>query len=134
MHIAHQEPVQAIGAEELAKRLGLKRRQVAYLAPEIPDVIRPDGYRNMYPLTPANLDWIEWKRRKVQQRKRPTKTVKLKSNSGVITIQGIRQEFDVWFRRVGGIDGILQMSPEHRRDIVLEIQPIARLYSELTPR
>jgi hypothetical protein len=98
---------------------------------EIPGAIRLDGYHYKYPVTPELLDWIEWKRRKVQQRKRPVKEAKLKWNIGVTTIQGIRQEFDVWLRRVGGIDGILKMPPECLEDIVIEIQPIEKLHSQI---
>jgi hypothetical protein len=134
MHIAHQVQLQVIGAEELAKRVGLKRRQIAELARrgKIANAIRPDGYHYVYPLTPELLDWIEWKRRQVKQRRRPIEAAKPKSTSGVITIHGIRQEFDIWFRRVGSFDEILKMESEYLQDIAGEIQPIARLHSRIT--
>ena len=71
MHIAHLEEQKVIGVEELAKRVGLKRRQIGQLARngKIPGAIRPDGYHYVYSLTPELLDWIEWKRRQVERRK-----------------------------------------------------------------
>jgi hypothetical protein len=133
MHIAHPKMGQVLTVEQLAELIGLKRRQIAYLAPNIPDAIRPDGYHYVYPVTPELLDWIEWKRRKVQQRKQCVKTAERKPTAaGVITLHGLRQEFDIWLRRVGEFDGILKMPPEYREDILGEIRPIARLYSQLS--
>jgi len=133
MHIAHLGEARVIGVEELAKEVGLKRRQIAELARrgKIPGAIRPDGYHYLYPVTAELLDWIAWKHHRVKQRRRPIEAAKPKAISGAITIQGIRQEFDIWSRRVGGLDGVLKMSPEHRKDLVLELQPIARFYSRL---
>ena len=134
MHIAHSLSEDSIGVEELAKRVGLKRRRIAQMArnKEIPGATRPNGYQYIYPATPELLDWIEWKRRKVQQRKQRNGTSRVKLTTGVITIQGIRQEFDIWLRRVGGIDGILKMGPECSKDIATELRAIARLYWQLT--
>jgi len=134
MHIAYLQKAQFISVEELAKTVGLKRRQIAQLGRDgkIPGAIRLDGYHYAYPVTPELLDWIEWKRRKVQQRREPSKTGKVNLTSGVITIQGIRQSFDIWLRRVGGLDSILKMEPEYRQDIINEIRPIARLHSRLS--
>jgi hypothetical protein len=130
MHIAHQQNGDFISVEELAKRVLLKRRQIAQLARDgkIPGAIRPDGYHYVYPVTPELLDWIEWKRRRVQRRKQPVKKAKVNLETGVITVQGIRMEFDLWLRRVGGLDGILKMESEVLQDLVVEIQPIARLH------
>jgi len=134
MHIAHRGKSELITVKELTKRVGLKRRQIAQLARngKIPGAIRPDGYRYAYPVTPELVDWIEWKRNKVKQRRQGIRTGPANVNSGVITIQGLRQSFDIWFGRVGQLYGILKMPPEHRRDILLEIQPIARLHWELS--
>jgi hypothetical protein len=135
MHIAHPRIGEVITVEQLAELVGLKRRQIAYLAPDIPGAIRPDGYHYEYRVTPELLDWIEWKRRKIQRRKRCVKTAKPKPTAaGVITLHGLRQEFDIWLRRIGALHGILRLPPEHRRDIVLELQPMARLYSQLIGR
>jgi excisionase family DNA binding protein len=130
MHIAHHQSSGFISVEELAKRVGLKRRQIAELARngKIPGATRLDGYHYVYPITSELLEWIEWKRRRVKQRQRPVKTAHPKLASGVITIQGIRMEFDLWLRRVGGLDGILKMESEVLQDLVVEIQPIARLH------
>src|SRR5215472_15718249 len=111
MHIAHRQNTGFITVEELAKRVGLKRRKIAELARDgkIPGAIQPDGYHYAYPLTPELLDWIEWKRRRVNQRQRSLKMPHPKLASGVITVQGIRMEFDLSMRRVGGLDGIVKM-------------------------
>jgi hypothetical protein len=134
MHIAHPKNVELIPVEDLAKSVGLKRRHIAELArnERIPGAIRPDGYHRVYPVTPELLDWIEWKRRRVQQRKQHVRNAKANLETGVITVQGIRQEFDIWLRRVGGLNGILKMPSECRNDIAIELRAIARLYSQLT--
>ena len=137
MHIAHRRNRVGITVEELAKRVGLKRRQIAELARrgKIPGANRPDGYHYEYPVTPELLDWIEWKRRQVERRKQPdSESRKIRTNTGVITIHGIRAEFDVWIRRVGGLEGILKMKPELREEIIGEILPIAKLSRDLIRR
>ncbi len=48
-------------------------------------------------------------------------------NSGIITVQGIRGEFDMWVRRVGGLEGILAMEHASRLEILGELQPIVEL-------
>ena len=121
-----------IGVEELAKRAGLKRRQIAQLARngKIPGAIRPDGYHYEYRVTPELLDWIEWKRRRIQRRKQP-ESFQTRTNTGVITIQGLRQSFDIWKRRMGGLDGILKMDPEYQQDILVELQAFAMLHHDI---
>jgi hypothetical protein len=44
--------------------------------------------------------------------------------TGVLTIQGIRQSFDVWARRVGGIEGVKAMEPDHQVEIMEELDAI----------
>lgn len=44
--------------------------------------------------------------------------------TGVITIHGIRQSFDVWYRRVGGINGVKAMDLEHKIEIMEELDPM----------
>jgi hypothetical protein len=134
MHIAHPEIGQVLTVEQLAELIGLKRRQIAYLAPIIPGAVRPDGYHYEYRVTLELLDWIEWKRNKVERRRQSNRKPSSGKGSGIITIQGIRQEFDIWLRRVGRLDGILGMPPEDQQDILSEIRPIARLYSQLAKR
>jgi hypothetical protein len=133
MHIAHLVEKQFLTVQELAKRMGLKRRQIAAEARKkrIPGVIRPDGYHYAYPLTPELLDWVEQKRRQVQRRKKAPAPERRKMNTGVITLQGIRAQFDVWLRRVGGLNGILKMGPEHINDILFEIEAIAKLHWQI---
>jgi len=50
---------------------------------------------------------------------------------GIIGIHGISQEFDIWFRRVGELDGIMKMDKEHQDEILGEIEPIAKLYDQI---
>lgn len=45
-------------------------------------------------------------------------------NTGVITIQGIRQEFDVWLRKVGGLNGVKAMDLDHQNEILEEVSAI----------
>ena len=44
--------------------------------------------------------------------------------TGVLTIQGVRQSFDVWARRVGGIDGVKAMELDHKIEIMEELDAI----------
>lgn len=60
-----------------------------------------------------------------------TTAVAKQRQHGVITIDGIRQEFEMWLRRMGGTKGILKLKPDMVKDIVKDLQPIARLYSDL---
>ena len=70
-------------------------------------------------------------RRKVQRRKQP-ESFQTRTNTGVITIQGLRQSFDIWKRRVGGLDGILKMDPEYQQDILVELQAFAMLHHDIS--
>jgi hypothetical protein len=45
-------------------------------------------------------------------------------NHGIVTIQGIRGGFDIWVRRIGGVDGIMKLSPEDQQVILGELTPI----------
>src|SRR5262245_13677175 len=45
-------------------------------------------------------------------------------STGVITIPGIRQEFDVWMHRVGGIEGVTKMDFDTKQEIFEELEPI----------
>jgi hypothetical protein len=135
MHIAHLQNAEFISVEELAKTIGLKRRQIAQLARDgkIPGAIRPDGYHYVYPLTRELLHWIKWKCRQVERRKHPNspESRKIRKDQRVTTIRGIRAQFDVWIRRVGGLDGILKMKPEYQQEIMGEIRPILRVHSRI---
>jgi hypothetical protein len=51
--------------------------------------------------------------------------------SGVVTIHGIRQQFDVWFKRVGEMDGISKMDTDNKQDILEELDGIANVWAEL---
>lgn len=51
--------------------------------------------------------------------------------TGVITIHGIRQEFDVWVRRVGGIDGVKAMDSDLKVEILEELTAIVEFGMQL---
>lgn len=48
-----------------------------------------------------------------------------KLGTGVVTIQGIRQSFEIWRLRVGGIDGVLKMETDDKSAIIGELQEIS---------
>lgn len=50
---------------------------------------------------------------------------------GVVTIDGIRQEFEIWLRRMGGSEGILKLPEDTVREIIKDLRPIAALCSKL---
>lgn len=45
-------------------------------------------------------------------------------NTGVITPHGIRQSFDVWLRRMGGLEGIKKLELDMQEEIVEELSAI----------
>lgn len=45
-------------------------------------------------------------------------------HTGIYTVQGIRQSFDVWYRRVGGMEGVKAMDVDHQIEIMEEIEAI----------
>lgn len=52
-------------------------------------------------------------------------------STGIITIPGIRQEFDVWLHRVGGIEGVRKMDTDTQQEIMEELEPIIDFAVEL---
>ncbi len=54
--------------------------------------------------------------------------------TGVVTIQGIRQSFEIWRMRVGGIDGVLKMEDDDQSAIIGELQEIADFCNQLQGR
>lgn len=44
--------------------------------------------------------------------------------TGIITIPGIRQEFDVWLHRIGGYDGVRKLEQDTQQEIYEELEPI----------
>jgi len=55
-----------------------------------------------------------------------------RQNSGIISIHGIRTEFDMWLKRCKGADGIKKMEEGNQKEIIQELQPMYELYLELT--
>lgn len=45
-------------------------------------------------------------------------------STGVITIPGIRQEFDVWLHRIGGYEGVRKLDADTQQEIYEELEPI----------
>jgi hypothetical protein len=52
-------------------------------------------------------------------------------SSGVITVQGIRQSFDVWLNRVGGLEGVKKMDIDHQNEIMEELAAICEFGLQL---
>jgi hypothetical protein len=53
-------------------------------------------------------------------------------NTGIITIPGIRQEFDVWLHRVGGFEGVQKMDINTKEDIYEELVPVVEFALKLS--
>jgi hypothetical protein len=117
--------------EQLAKMVGLKRRQIAALARngEIPSAIRPDGYHYEYPLTPELLNWIEWKRRQVEKSKQPVPK-RHKETSGIISIRGMRHDLEIWRLRIE--QEIDTWDDEVLEGVRLELTAFVDLHSRIT--
>lgn len=52
-------------------------------------------------------------------------------STGVVTVHGIRQSFDLWARKVGGIEGIIKMDDDHQTDIMEELLAIVEFGNNL---
>jgi hypothetical protein len=50
---------------------------------------------------------------------------------GIASVHGVRQDFDIWLRRVGGVEGIRKMNDEDVSAIMEELRPMYDLYREL---
>lgn len=50
---------------------------------------------------------------------------------GFISIHGIRAEFDIWARKMGGVDGIIKLAPETISEILNELNAMGDLYNDL---
>jgi hypothetical protein len=101
------------------------------------DNLEPDHYVE---LSKAKLDKkaaTRWARIASEQRLTPTqlrfsiaegevvdRTVAKQQSTGIYTIHGIRQEFDVWARRVGGLEGVKAMDADHQIEIMEELAAI----------
>ena len=133
MHIAHYKDGDLITVQQVAKIIGLKRRAVAYLAKkrDIPDVTSTDGCHYAYRNTPRFRNWAERKRREVKAKKRPLIFRTQRNDVGVLTIQGIRMEFDIWLRKVGQLEGILKMEEEIQDEILRELEGFALLFKDI---
>lgn len=59
------------------------------------------------------------------------RTVAKQQQTGIYTIHGIRQEFDVWSRRVGGLEGVKAMDMDHKVEIMEELEAICDFGFEL---
>ena len=52
-------------------------------------------------------------------------------NHGLASVHGVNHEFSVWLRRVNGAHGILRMEAAAVKEIMGELEPIAKLYHQL---
>lgn len=52
-------------------------------------------------------------------------------NHGIASVHGVRADFDIWYRRVDGVKGIMKMGAGYPADIIRELLPIYELVSEL---
>lgn len=77
-------------------------------------------------LTPSQL------KTSIQEGEVVTTAVAKQRQHGVITIDGVRQEFEIWLNRMGGQEGILKLDPDTVRDIIKDIKPMSQLYSDLS--
>lgn len=62
------------------------------------------------------------------------KAVAQQRTHGLLTVNGIKGEFDIWLTRVGGIEGIREMETKEEgaiKSIIDLLQPIADLVAEL---
>lgn len=59
------------------------------------------------------------------------RAVAKQQSTGIYTIHGIRQEFDVWARRVGGLEGVKKMDTDHQVEIMEELAAICEFGFEL---
>jgi hypothetical protein len=60
-----------------------------------------------------------------------TTTVARSRQTGTISLKGIRQEFDIWLRRMDGIEGIRRASIEVQEDLLSDLQAFHELYMAL---
>lgn len=60
------------------------------------------------------------------------KSVADKNTHGIINIQGLRAEYDIWYRRVGEFEGIRAMDVKCQQEIISELSEIAFLHARLT--
>lgn len=54
-----------------------------------------------------------------------------KRNTGIVSIQGILAEFNVWLNRVGGYEGVAKQPNENLREILTQLQPMHDLYEDI---
>ena len=138
MHIAHIADGEFLSVEQLAKMVGLKRRQIANLARDerIPDVTRPDGYHFQYRLTPELRDWIKRTRRQVEMSRLPkaAKPSPKDKNRGVLSLHGISMEFEIWLRKAGSAAGVLAQPADTRAMFAEQLKPMADLYRRIVER
>lgn len=60
------------------------------------------------------------------------RSVAQEQRSGVFTVQGLRQTFDIWLRRVGGLDGVKKLSTDHQIEIMEELDAIIEFGVQLS--
>ena len=103
MHIAHHRRGKTIAVTEVARRAGLKRRQIAYRAArgEVPDARRSrDGYHFEYRNTPRLRRWCDEQKRLAAERRlvfsAPKKWYSEKSDPDLLLPRKAARAFSAW--------------------------------------
>ena len=52
-------------------------------------------------------------------------------NHGIASVHSVRAEFDIWYRRMEGVKGIMKLGEGYPESIIRELLPIWELVSEL---
>lgn len=50
---------------------------------------------------------------------------------GLVSLVGIRQDFDIWYRRVKGVAGIKRMEFDAQKEVISDLKPFHELYLKL---
>ena len=119
-------------ASDIRNLTGLSRPSVARLASrnEIPGAFRHDGVHFRFENSRALAAWIE-----LQNVKRKKHTHRLNANDrsvGLVTIEGISMQFNLWLRKVSEDDGFPNQWDASRLEAVRELlRPIVKLDAEI---
>ena len=123
--------MEVITGPELARLVGLQRRQVAYLARQgaIPGAFRPYGNQFRFTVTSELENWIEWKCLQVSRSRQSLPSENRKMNVGVIAIHGLRDDFERWRRRMEPV--IPELKSDDIHEILVQLSGLADFYGRL---
>lgn len=137
--------------DEALEQLELEATLVksSYMIASIPtelrfDNLEPDHYVELAKSGIPKPQKVRWARIASEQRLTPSqlrfsiiegevvdRAAAKAMQTGVLTIQGVRQSFDVWLRRVGGIEGVIKMESDHKIEIMEELDAICEFGMQL---